>query len=75
MWQRDPTLRPSYKDILNHVWFKGQMPTQEDVINEFSGEYKKLLIEDKELTLKTEQNEAARLSRGIMSQQKHARLV
>jgi len=30
------------------------MPTQEDIINEFGGEYKKLLIEDRELTLKTE---------------------
>ena len=40
--QLDPQHRPSLSEVKGHPWFKGDLPTKEEVFNEFSIRSKKL---------------------------------
>jgi len=64
MWTLDPSQRPSYADILGHNWFKDEMATADEIKYLFTEDFKKLIIDDKELYLKTEKSEGERLSKG-----------
>ena len=39
MLQVDPVHRPSIYEVVAHPWFKGEMPTKEEVIKEFQGRH------------------------------------